>query len=108
MPVAATESFRSAEHPGPANRFGASQASAIEPVERSSAGAEPASGNRQARPGSDQEARSPARAALQQDRAAPGRARRLFPQGGRSVASVPERRRHAATAAQPDVPAVAG
>src|SRR5216683_5559729 len=108
MLVAAVESVRSAEYAGPANRLRTSEASAIEPIERGRTGVEPAPGDRQARPGSDQEARSPARSALQQDRAAPGRARRLFPQGGRSVAGVLERRRHAATAAEPHVPAVAG
>src|SRR5260370_37494379 len=101
MPAAAVEGFRSAEHAGPANRLRTSEASAIEPVERNRPGAEPAARSAEARAGHDQAARSPARAAPQRNRAAPRLAGHLPAQGGRPVAGVPERPRHAAAAAEP-------
>src|SRR5713101_1764897 len=103
MSAAATEDAGSAEYAGAANRLRVFEALAIKPAEGDCAGAEPARGSGEARRGCHQEVRPAAGAALEQDGAAAGRAGCVFPKDGRPVAGLPERRRHAATAAEPDL-----
>ncbi len=85
------------------------KSAAEQPAQGNCAGGEPPDGTGEARGGCDQEARSEAGAALQQDGAAAGRAgRAICAKSDGEWQAIHERRRRAATSAKPDLSPAAG